>query len=116
MGMVRSLYSVSALSVELGKDRRTAAKALSTVPPDGNVGAHPAWFLITALAALGWIGRKVDGERLDAEQERARKDKAIADLHEMKLAILRKEYGKIASMSRVMTTCFSHARTKFLAF
>src|SRR3954452_25001460 len=115
--MPRTLFSVNGLSTELGKDRRTISRALATVPPDGKVGAHPGWFLITALAALGWVGRKApDGERLDAEQERARKDKAIADLHEMKLAILRKEYGKIASMSRIMTTCFSHARTKFLAF
>src|SRR5215212_1292675 len=74
MGMVRTLYSVSGLSVELAKDRRTISRALASVPPDGKVGAHPGWYLLTALQALGWIGRKSDGERLDAKQERARKN------------------------------------------
>src|SRR3954453_6698856 len=92
MSMTRTLYSVSGLATELAKDRRTISRALSAVPPDGKVGAHPAWHMLTALAALGWTGRKLDGERLDPDHERARKDKAIADLHEMKLAILRKEY------------------------
>jgi hypothetical protein len=70
---------------------------------------------MTALAALGWVGRKLDGERLDAEQERARKDKAIADLHEMKLAILRKDYFKGEHITELVTGAFSTVRTGVLA-
>ena len=52
MAMTRSLYSISALATELGRDRRTIAAALATVPADGKRGVHRAWFLSTALDAL----------------------------------------------------------------
>ena len=116
MSMTRTLYSLSALSTELSKDRRTIARALTSVPPDGKVSGHAAWHMLTALQALGWIGHKSDGERLDAEQERARKDRAIADLHEMKLAILRKKDVETEGITRVMTQVFAMVRTRFLAF
>jgi hypothetical protein len=53
MAMQRQLYSPSALAVELGKDRRTIAKALDGVPQDGMVLGRKAWFLTTAMRALG---------------------------------------------------------------
>jgi hypothetical protein len=56
MGMQRSLWSVNALSVELGRDRRTIAKALDGVPADGTVKGHPAWYLEAALDALSASG------------------------------------------------------------
>lgn len=52
MAMTQQLYSISGLATELGRDRRTIAAALSSVPPDGQKGAYPAWRLLTALAAL----------------------------------------------------------------
>jgi len=114
MSMTRTLYTLSALSVELGRDRRTIARALSAVPPDGKVSGHGAWHLLTALQALGWIGRKSEGERLDPEQERARKDRAIADLHEMKLAVMRREVFSGAVVTRLVVDAFSRVRTKLL--
>src|SRR3712207_3463861 len=114
MSMTRALYSLSALSTELGKDRRTIARALATVPPDGKVSGHAAWYMLTAIAALGWIGRKSDGERLDPEQERARKDKAIADLHELKLAVMRREYFSGAVTTKLVVVVFTRVRTKLL--
>src|SRR3954452_411084 len=102
MSMTRTLYSVSALSTELAKDRRTISRALAAVPPDGQVGAHPGWHMLTALAALGWTGRKPDRERLDPDHERARKDKAVADIHEMKLAIMRNEYFKAEHITELV--------------
>ena len=52
--MTRKLYSISALSVELGRDRRTIAAALDSVSPDGKIaGGHNGWHLQTALLALG---------------------------------------------------------------
>ena len=53
MGMTRQLFSISALAVELGHDRRTIAAALDTVTADGTIaGGHRGWFLQTALRAL----------------------------------------------------------------
>ena len=52
MAMTRQLYSVSGLAIELRRDRRTVAAALSGVPGDGIKQGHPAWFLTTALSAL----------------------------------------------------------------
>lgn len=53
MAMTATLYSISGLAVELGRDRRTVAAALSSVRPDGRKAQHPAWYLQTALDALG---------------------------------------------------------------
>ncbi|WP_147377643.1 hypothetical protein [Mesorhizobium waimense] len=51
--MTPSLYSISALAVELNRDRRTIAAALDRVTADGVVtGGHRAWYLRTALKAL----------------------------------------------------------------
>ena len=52
MAMTKTLFSISALAVELGRDRRTIATALSGVPGDGTKQGHPAWFITTALQAL----------------------------------------------------------------
>jgi hypothetical protein len=52
LSMVRKLWSLSALSTELGRDRRTVSKILATTPPDGRPNGHPAWLLTTALRAL----------------------------------------------------------------
>ena len=61
--MVRQVYSLSALAVELGRDRRTIAKAVNRVPPDGTgVGGHPGWYLRTAARALE---RKSSGKPLE---------------------------------------------------
>ncbi|MBZ9760664.1 hypothetical protein LB553_07200 [Mesorhizobium sp. CA8] len=51
--MTKQIYSISALAVELGRDRRTVAGALDRVVPDGMVkGGHRGWYLQTALKAL----------------------------------------------------------------
>src|SRR5262249_55566584 len=47
------LWSISALAVELNRDRRTVAKCLRGIPADGQLNGHDAWFLQTALGALG---------------------------------------------------------------
>jgi hypothetical protein len=51
--MTRQLWSISAIAVEIGRDRRTVARALNGVPADGTIdGGHSGWHLTTALAAL----------------------------------------------------------------
>jgi hypothetical protein len=52
MAMTKTLFSISALATELGRDRRTIATALSGVPGDGTLQGNPAWILSSALSAL----------------------------------------------------------------
>ena len=53
MSMTAQVFSISALSVELGRDRRTIGKALARVPPDGETAdGRQGWFLTTAQRAL----------------------------------------------------------------
>jgi hypothetical protein len=66
--MTTRLWSISALAVELGMDRRTVAARLSTVPADGQLNGKPAWRLTTALAALQ--GRKRAPTRSAPEEPR----------------------------------------------
>jgi hypothetical protein len=56
MAMTKRLWSISGLAVELNKDRRTVAKALADVPPDGFLQGKPAWRLETALQVVGIEG------------------------------------------------------------
>jgi hypothetical protein len=60
MGMRAKLWSLSSLSVELGRNVRTVSRALETVPPDGRIGKHSGWRLQTALAALTVYERQSD--------------------------------------------------------
>jgi hypothetical protein len=46
------LWSLSALSAEFGLDRRTTAKRMASVPPDGLLARNAAWYLSTAAAVL----------------------------------------------------------------
>jgi hypothetical protein len=58
MAMTRTLFSISALAVELGKDRRTVASVLDSVPSDGTIaGGHRGWFLTSALDAIDRGGK-----------------------------------------------------------
>jgi hypothetical protein len=64
MAMTKQLWSISALSVELNRDRRTIAKALADIAPDGRLHGQPAWHLKKALQAIG-----IDGERVTQEEQ-----------------------------------------------
>ena len=52
MAMTPTVFTISGLSTELGRDRRTIADALRHYPSDGKVGSHDGWYLTTALMAL----------------------------------------------------------------
>jgi hypothetical protein len=52
MAMTKRLWSISGLAVELNKDRRTIAKALADVAPDGFLQGKPAWRLEKALEVV----------------------------------------------------------------
>jgi hypothetical protein len=48
----RKLYSINALSEEIGIDRRTMASRLRDFSPDGQINGHAAYHLGTALSAV----------------------------------------------------------------
>ena len=64
MAMTRKLWSISGLSIELEKDRRTVAAALASTPPDGELYGKKAWFLSTALEAVATLNPHRYGRRL----------------------------------------------------
>jgi hypothetical protein len=53
MPMRPRLLTRHALCVELGAHERTLARRLRNVPPDGEVNGRPAWFISTAIKAVG---------------------------------------------------------------
>lgn len=86
MAMTAQLYSVSALAVELGRDRRTIAKALRHIQPDGLTPADErGWYLATALRALdASSGRRnaegsVDDRLLETLEEAAERTQNLLD-------------------------------------
>jgi hypothetical protein len=52
MSMTPKLHSIESIAVETGRDRRTIAKVLREVPPDGELKGRPAWYMKTALQRL----------------------------------------------------------------
>jgi hypothetical protein len=52
MPMVPKLHTIESLAIELGRDRRTVARALRSVAPDGTLKGKPVWRLQTALRVL----------------------------------------------------------------
>jgi hypothetical protein len=80
--MRKQLWTISGLAVELDRDRRTIADALSNVRADGEKAGRSAWFMTSAIRALS-SDPEGDG-LLDPAQERARKDRAFAISAEIK--------------------------------
>jgi hypothetical protein len=48
----KTLWSVSSLATETGRNFRTVAKALTGVKPDGKLAGRPAWHMSSCIAAL----------------------------------------------------------------
>jgi hypothetical protein len=76
MSMTKRLWTISGLATELDLDRRTIAAGLRDVPAEGVQGKHTAWFMSTALRALGFVR---GGRSSDYEAERTRYMKLRAD-------------------------------------
>jgi hypothetical protein len=52
MSMIPTLFTIEGLANELGYDRRTIARALRSVAPDGERKGKPVWRMATALKVL----------------------------------------------------------------
>ncbi|MGU3538889.1 hypothetical protein [Methylobacterium sp. A54F] len=108
--MTRTLWSINGLATELQRDRRTVADALSGARADGEIRGRPAWFMTTAIAALGGAA----GE-LDPVQERARKDRALAIATEIKNDLACGELVLVDDVVREVTGQFGILRSQLLA-
>jgi phage terminase Nu1 subunit (DNA packaging protein) len=117
MALTKKLWSLNALEVETGRDRRTIGKALAGVPRDGTIGKNHAWHLTTALNALDRHdhpnGR--GGDALDPAQERARKDRALAIRVELQNAEALGELVRVDDVVKLVTRDFSIVRSRVLA-
>lgn len=108
----RRLYLKSELAVELEKDRVTIGGALRNVPPDGELNGRPAYFMMTGFRA---VYLTQDGQALDPSQERARKDKELADRTAMANAVTRAELFSGSVVTQLVVDAFSTVRTNLLA-
>ncbi|SFM97903.1 hypothetical protein [Methylobacterium pseudosasicola] len=113
MAMSRKLWAINGLAVELDRDRRVVADAVGHLPPDGKSAGRPAWFMSTAVRALT-VGGDSDG-MLDPAQERARKDRALAEQTEMKNAERRGELVNIEEVGVAVEREFSVVRERSLS-
>lgn len=110
MAMKATLYSINGLAAELKRDRRTIARALSDVSPDGKLNGRDAWYIVTAQNALD-----PDTEGLNPVREKARLDAAKADIAEIELATLRGDRIPADEVRELLDRVASVVRTNILA-
>lgn len=96
--MQAQLWTLNALAVELGRDRRALARALDELTPDDKTAdaagrVSRKWRMARVFSHL--MG---SGEALDGNAERARKDKESADKLALENAVTRSELGKLSEM------------------
>ena len=114
MAMMKTVWSIHALHIELGETRKTLSAVLDGVEPDGKIkGGHPGWHMQTAIKALR--GGSGDGEELDKNAELARKAKEEADKLEMENALRRGELREAADVDAAVISAFSRVRSRLLA-
>lgn len=102
MGMTAQLWTISALAVELDRDRRTVAKALRKVKPDGKVGRANAWHLETALSAL----QPAESDESNAKARHAAAQARLAELQ------LERMEGRSVDRAEAERVIFRRARTE----
>lgn len=121
MAMTSQMWSISALSVEFGLDRRTVAKRLENVHPAEGSGRSARYRMSEAAGAIfgsAGGGRAVEtgpGEPLDLTAERARLAKAQADKTELEVEQLK---GNLLPGELVASTWQDYitaARAKFIS-
>jgi hypothetical protein len=95
--LTKRLWTISGFATELDLDRRTVASGLRDVPADGTQGKHAAWFMSTALRALGFIR---GGGSSDYEAERTRYMKLRADALAQEAAVRAGELVPIGPLSQ----------------
>lgn len=111
--MQSKLWTLSALSVELQRDRRSLARQLETLKPDEQEKA-------AGRTKRTWRLRRVidhlfgSGEALDGAKERARKDKELADKYALENAVRRGELMEVDRAEQEYGTLVMAARARLL--
>jgi hypothetical protein len=111
MSMTPTLHTIEGIAIELGFDRRTVARNLRDVPPDGTLRGKPAWRMRTAVKVLNrrddrsGTGSEAAVDEIEAltEKLQAGFDRAseIADIEERR--VLLKELGpSVGKLDRLM--------------
>lgn len=109
MAMKAQHWSLSALAVELGKDRRFVGKLLEGVPVASKTGQGEKYLMRDVIAAM------MDRDDLDATQEKARKDKMLADKTEIQVRQLEGTLVDAEEMARAVGEHIAAATTRFQA-
>lgn len=68
MAMTAKLWSVNGLATELEIDRRTLAKKLSGIEPDGELRGSPAWKMRTAVDAVMGKSQGSEPDQMEVEK------------------------------------------------
>ncbi len=110
MAMVPKGWSISALAVELERDRRTIAAACANLTPIGKDGRSVFYRLTDVLAKLDPAKAPAD-----ADEARSRKLAAEAEIAEMQRDKMRGELVDISSVESVVAEEYAAVRSKLLA-
>lgn len=110
MAMTPKGWSISALAVEFGRDRRTVAAAVAGLTPIGREGRADLYRLTDVLPALVGGGRPTD-----LDDAKARKLAAEAELAELELAKARGEVVAIGDAAKLIAEEYTAVRSKLLA-
>jgi hypothetical protein len=107
----RLLKTVHGWAVETGKSDKVIREALKDTKPDGFRGdKQPLYFLSTVIAAIEGVDQS-----LDANRERARKDKEHADKLALENARTRAESVATAQVVREVGDMLTAFRTRIVA-
>lgn len=110
MAMTPKGWSISALAVELGRDRRTIAAAVSALKPMGREGKSNLYRLTDVLPVLMGPGKPTS-----FDDAKARKMAAEAELAEAELARIRGEQVPIGDTVKVVEEICIAIRAKCLS-
>ena len=110
MAMVPQVWSISALAVEFGRDRRTVATAIREIQPMSRKGKVELYRLTDVLPCLVAAPKPAD-----LEDAKARKLAAEAELAEIELAKARAEVVVIAVAAKLVADEYAAVRAKLLS-
>lgn len=114
--MQARLWTINALAVELGRDRRALSRALEDLEPDESEGTERVTRKYRLARVIEHLySASPDGEALNGEFERARKDREAADKLALENAKTRGELAVVSDVVRFVGDHNAAVRAKLLA-
>jgi len=114
MSMTPKLWSISALSVELGMDRRTVAKKIAAVKPAEDGPSGKLYRLADVLQAMA-TAAVADQRPADFDDAKTRKMTADAVLAEIEVAKVRGQVVDVDVMAKAVASDYASVRARLLA-